>query len=167
MAGPRSEGLTAASSSAADPASGSVDEPLLNTHDIQGNILAGFNKDHQRLIALQIRDVAAARRWLIRILPYVSTLAEVYTFNALFSMRRARLGRDPRTLKVTWMNLAFSRDGIAKLSSEEEADALPDGSFRTGLNRERAESLGDPNLRVKSIPRRDGSSAAARARPTS
>ena len=123
-----------------------VTEPLLDVHDIQGNILAGFNKDHQRLIALRIRDVADARRWLTRVLPWISSLAEVYQFNALFRLRRKRLDQDPHGLVATWMNLAFSRDGIAKLSSADDADALPDSSFRQGLGKDRSEILGDPLL---------------------
>jgi len=121
-----------------------IAEPLLEVDDIQGNILAGFNKDHQRLIALRIRGVPEARQWLTRILPYVSSLAEVHRFNSLYQMRRARLGHDPQSLMVTWMNLAFSRDGIAKLSSSAAADALPDASFRSGLNQERSAFLADP-----------------------
>jgi Dyp-type peroxidase family len=121
-----------------------IPEPLLDVDEIQGNILAGFNKDHQRLIGLRIRGVTEARRWLARILPDVSSLAEVYHFNALFRMRRARLGRDPSGLVATWMNIAFSREGLAKLSSDSEAGALPDAAFQTGLNKDRADFLGDP-----------------------
>lgn len=131
-------------------AAGSTDEPLLDVHDIQGNILAGFNKDHQRLIALQIRDVAAARRWLARVVPSINSLAEVHQFNTLFRMRRSRLGRDPHGLVATWMNIAFSRDGIAKLTSD--ADALPDTSFVAGLTAERSEFLGDPVLPGQTDP---------------
>ena len=32
-----------------------VREPLLDMDDIQGNILAGFNKDHQYLVALKFQ----------------------------------------------------------------------------------------------------------------
>src|SRR5205823_12746414 len=105
---------------------------------------AGFSKDHQRLIALNIRGVAEARRWLARVLPWVSSLAEVHSFNELFRMMRARLGSDPDGLVATWMNLALSRDGIAKLTSEDDADTLPDTSFRLGLGKERSEFLDDP-----------------------
>ncbi|MBI3408061.1 MAG: Dyp-type peroxidase [Planctomycetes bacterium] len=121
-----------------------VAEPLLDVHDMQGNILAGFKKDHQHLIALKIRGIPEARRWLARVLPHISSLAEVHQFNALFKMRRARLNRDPHGLAATWMNLAFSHDGIAKLASADDADALPDDSFRLGLGKERSEFLGDP-----------------------
>jgi len=144
MARRRSASSPSPGPAASVSAPGAVAEPLLDVHDIQGNILAGFNKDHQRLIALRIRDISAARRWLARVLPFISSMAEVHLFNSLFRLRRARLGRDPHTLKVTWMNMAFSRDGIAKLSSDADADALPDDSFRSGLNKDRAEFLSDP-----------------------
>lgn len=118
-------------------------EPPLDIHSIQGNILTAFNKDQQQLIALRILSIADARRWLTRVLPSISSLSEVHQFNALFRARRARLNRDPHGLVATWMNLAFSRDGIAKLTSSADADALPDDSFRQGLCKDRSEFLGD------------------------
>ena len=120
-----------------------IPEPLLDVDEIQGNILAGFSKDHQHLLALKIGDVAAARRWLGRILPYISSLAEVVAFNELFKMRKARLGHDPGGLVATWANIAFSRDGLAALTSPHEADSLPDAAFRLGLPA-RSPGLGDP-----------------------
>jgi Dyp-type peroxidase family len=119
-------------------------EPLLDVHDIQGNVLAGFNKDHQLLTALKIRDVPAARRWLRRIAAQVSNLAEVHQFNGLFRMRRARAGRDPVGLTATWANLALSHPGLATLTSKADADGVPDDAFRTGLP-DRAALLGDPS----------------------
>jgi len=118
-------------------------EPVLDIHDIQGNILTAFNKDHQRLIALRLRSVPDARQWLRRILPHINSLAEVNHFNNSYRMQRARLGHAPRGLTATWMNLAFSRDGIAKLTSDADADLLPDDAFRAGLAK-RAPLLGDP-----------------------
>jgi Dyp-type peroxidase family len=123
---------------------GTISEPLLDVHEIQGNILTGFNKDHQRLIALNIRNVPEARQWLARIAPHVGTLAEVQQFNALFRMKRARLGHDPSGLRANWMSIAFSREGLAKLSSDKDVELLPDAAFRMGLNKDRASFLGDP-----------------------
>ncbi|HEX4610704.1 MAG TPA: Dyp-type peroxidase [Urbifossiella sp.] len=120
----------------------SAREPLLDVHDIQGNVLAGFNKDHQLLTALTIRDVAAARQWLRRVAPHVSSLAEVHQFNGLFRMRRARVGRDPAGLVATWVNVAFSYPGLATLTSPAAADGVPDAPFRAGLPG-RAGVLGD------------------------
>lgn len=36
-------------------------ENLFDIHDIQGNVLAGFNKDYQLLMAFRLRDLIAAR----------------------------------------------------------------------------------------------------------
>jgi Dyp-type peroxidase family len=121
---------------AATPESGrrrAIREPLLAVDEIQGNVLAGFNKDHQLLIALAIRDVASARRWVRRISGAINSTAEVLRFNALFRMLRARLGSDPPGLVATWANVAFSHGGIAKLSSPAVADQVPDAAFREGL----------------------------------
>jgi len=68
------------------------DEGLLEVDDIQGNILAGFNKDYQLLVALAIHDTAAAKAWLSRVAPHISSLAEVSQFNQLFRAKRKRLG---------------------------------------------------------------------------
>ena len=119
-------------------------EPVLDIHDIQGNVLTAFNKDHQRLIALRLRSIPDARRWLRRILPHINSLAEVNQFNALYRMQRARLGHTPHGLAATWMNLAFSHGGIAQLTSDTDADLLPDPSVVAGLGKERAAFIGDP-----------------------
>ena len=120
----------------------SVTEPVLDIHDIQGNILTAFNKDHQRLIALRLRSIPDARRWLRRILPHINSLAEVHHYNALYRMQRARLGHTPHGLAATWMNLAFSHGGLAQLTSIADAGDLPDLSFTAGLAA-RAGFIGD------------------------
>lgn len=130
-------------------------EPVLDVHEIQGNILAGFNKDSQSLLAVKIRDVAAARRWLLRILPHINSMDEVLQFNALFRARRARLGRDPAGMVATWANVAFSRGGIAALTSPADADALPDVSFQAGLVKGTALALGDPVPAGQDDPTKD------------
>src|SRR5215467_7237263 len=100
----------------------STREPLLNVHEIQGNILAGFNKDHQLLIALKIVNVHSAKNWLRRICVEISSTAEVAKFNELFRVQRKRLGRDPKGLISTWANIAFTHQGLAMLSSKADAD---------------------------------------------
>lgn len=120
----------------------SPDEPILDIDDIQGNVLTGFNKDYQLLVALKLSDVPSARNWLRRILPGVNTLAEVGHFNAVFRMRRARLGHDPIGLIATWANIAFSHAGLAALTSAQEADGVPDEAFKEGMAA-RAGILGD------------------------
>jgi Dyp-type peroxidase family len=121
------------------------EEPILEVDEIQGNILAGFNKDHQVLLGLRIRGLEAARAWLARIEPEIATTAEVLRFNDLFRALRARRGKDPAGLVATWVNIAFSFAGLRKLTSEEELAGFPDdeNAFRLGLP-ERSLSLHDP-----------------------
>ncbi len=119
-------------------------EPVLDVHDIQGNILAGFSKDFQILVGLRITDVAGAKEWLRGIHPYVSSTYQVLHFNRLFRSIRARTKQEPVGLAATWFNLSFSHDGIAKLTSKLEADALPDDAFRRGMPDRAVPILGDP-----------------------
>lgn len=121
---------------------GEATEVVLDGDDIQGNALAGFCKDRQLLVALAIRDRGAAKAWLARIAPHLSSLSEVAAFNALFRSKRRRLGHDPAGLIATWANVAFSHAGLAVLTSQSDADGVPDEAFRDGLPA-RAGSLGD------------------------
>lgn len=120
---------------------GAPKEPMLDIRDIQGNILAGFNKDYQTLLFLKILNPMSAKAWLIFIAPYISTVEEVLSFNRLFKLMRDRQGDEPKGLAVTWVNIAFSFDGLMKLTPE--ADQFRDSAFRLGLP-ERAGLLGDP-----------------------
>jgi Dyp-type peroxidase family len=117
-------------------------EPLLDVHDIQGNILAGFNKDQQYLLAVSFHDLSAARRWLRRIAGDISSLELVHHFNSLFRKARHSRGADPAGLIATWANIAFSYPGLVKLTSVKDADGVPDTSFKAGLPKQAA-SLGD------------------------
>jgi Dyp-type peroxidase family len=108
-------------------------EPLLDVQEIQGNILAGFNKDQQLLLALTFRDIPAARRWLRRIAGEISSLELVHEFNSLFRKARASRGSDPAGMIATWANIALSHPGLTKLTSVEDANGVPDGSFQVGL----------------------------------
>ncbi|WP_323073700.1 Dyp-type peroxidase [Mycetohabitans endofungorum] len=120
-----------------------MQEPRLDVDDIQGNILAGFNKDFQMLVGLKIDNVTMAKQWLLAIRDSISTTVEVLQFNRLFSAMRKRVGRDPHGLASTWLNVAFSHGGIAKLTSTAEADSIPDDAFRHGMPA-RSGTLGDP-----------------------
>jgi Dyp-type peroxidase family len=117
------------------------DEPVLNVRNIQGNILAGFNKDYQTLLFLEITKVEQFKEWLKELTPFVATTAEVLAFNRLFKEIRSRRG-DSRTVQATWMNLAFSFRGLEKLAPKD-AKEFTDPAFQKGL-RKRSEGLGDP-----------------------
>jgi Dyp-type peroxidase family len=67
--------------------------PLRNGEDakeIQGNILAGFNKDHQFFVFLQFPDGGSGRAWLAELLPKVATTKQVATFEAFAAGAHAR-----------------------------------------------------------------------------
>ncbi len=84
---------------------------------IQGNILAGFNKDHQTFLFLRFPDGAHGRAWLGALLPRVATTRQVATFNEQFSAaRRARGGDDPEKLTAIWVNVSLTREGLRKLA---------------------------------------------------
>jgi len=122
-----------------------VPEPELDFDDIQGNILAGFNKDFQTFIFLRVgtsaANVTSARRWLRATLhPQLATTREVHDHNRAYSAAR-RAGTTLPT--ATWVNVAFSARGIARLLSQSVVDEFKDEAFKLGLF-ERSEFLGDP-----------------------
>lgn len=120
-------------------------EELLAVHEIQGNILAGFNKDHQHFLFLRIHDREIAKRWLQTLAPRIATTAEVLAFNRLYRSLRTRAGGDPQGLSATWINLAFTISGLAKLTSPQAVAAFEhlDFPFYAGLQ-QRSTLLGDP-----------------------
>jgi Dyp-type peroxidase family len=123
---------------------GAPEEPVLEVDEIQGNILVGFNKDFQAFVFLQILDVVVAKRWLSSLVPRVATTAETLAARRLFRALRARRAEASIGLITTWLNVAFTAEGIKKLTSEADAAAFPDQAFQLGLA-ERSELLGDPS----------------------
>src|SRR5919198_5610451 len=116
------------------------DEPLLDVRNIQGNVLAGFNKDFQTLLFLRIDDVPSFKAWLADFAPLVATAEEVLAFNRLFKRARDRRGYSG-TVKASWINIAFTHAALAKLTTD--AEGFADTSFRTGIVPQSA-ALGDP-----------------------
>src|SRR5262245_56538923 len=94
-------------------------EDVLNIKNIQGNILAGFNKDFQTLLFLRIIDPKEFREWLKELVPFVATTAEVLAFNRVFKEIRARRKSHSRAVQATWMNLAFTTSGLRRLAPRE------------------------------------------------
>jgi Dyp-type peroxidase family len=122
-------------------------EPLYDRsvrRDIQGNIIPGFNKDHQHFLFFRIRDVAHARRWVAAIAPMVTSMDEVVDFVREHRARRLAEGvREPEGLTATWVNIAFSHTAITMLVGPEAAAQFGEQSFRQGLAA-RSTYLGDP-----------------------
>jgi Dyp-type peroxidase family len=115
-------------------------EPVLEVAEIQGNIVAGFNKNFQTLLFLHIDDSALFKPWLAAFVPLVATADEVIAFNRLYKRTRDRRGYSS-SVRARWINIAFSHAGLAKLTPD--ADAFADESFRSGVVAQSA-ALGDP-----------------------
>ena len=128
---------------------GTREEPVYDASaqaDIQGNIIPGFNKDHQHFLFYGLgsrRGVKNAKSFLRWMVPYLSSLEEVIAFRRLWRAQRLRLGPKQVFLRSSWANIAFSSAGIAKLVGKEQVDAFGDRSFQQGMAA-RASHLGDP-----------------------
>jgi Dyp-type peroxidase family len=122
--------------------------PLRRSLQIQGNILAGFRKDHQTLLFLgfPVPDDAAryralARAWLAALLPRIARTKEVANFNERYSAaRRQRGGDDPENLTALWINVGLTYHGLVAFGPTLAADvcdpayaAFCDGPARRAL----------------------------------
>ena len=114
-------------------------EPVLDVANIQGNLVGGFNKNFQTLLFLRIEEPARFKDWLVEFASLVATAEEVIAFNRLYKWMRGRRGHSG--LRSSWINIAFSYEGLKKL--REDADTFADASFRSGLVA-RSPLLGDP-----------------------
>ncbi|MGW4895682.1 Dyp-type peroxidase [Kitasatospora sp. NPDC004240] len=125
-----------------------ADLRLRESDEIQGDIVAGFKKDHVTLLFLKFEDAARAREWLRALAPQIATTRQVAAFNAAFSeARKSSGGDDPRTLKATWLGIGLTYEGMRQLSLTDPFEkAPPTGSgleaFRDG-SAKRAGALGD------------------------
>lgn len=95
--------------------------PLRRSDEIQGDVLAGFRKDHETVVLLRFPDdPAPVRKWLGRLVPRLATTRQVAAFNREFSTaRRTLAGTDPAALKATWVNLSLTYSGLKFLLGEE------------------------------------------------
>lgn len=106
-------------------------EPILADDDIQGNILAGFNKPYQNFISLNFgEDLQQAKSWLSAL--NVTSLQQVMEFRNRFrAFKRFDLVASLNTPTVIWTNIAFTKHGLSKLSPD--AVRFKDAIFNGGL----------------------------------
>ncbi|MEV4318656.1 Dyp-type peroxidase [Actinocrispum sp. NPDC049592] len=104
--------------------------PLRTSTEIQGDILAGFRKDHENVVLLRFPDDAVSvRKWLAKLIPQLATTLQVAAFNTEFSTARHNLaGTDPIGLKATWVNLSLTYPGLKFLMGSEP---FPDQTIPT------------------------------------
>ena len=116
--------------------------PPLNLSDIQGNVLGGFNKDNQTLLALTFPTAAAGRSWVQSVRTQIASAAEVTAFNSARRAVAQRAGAQTSLLTSTWMNVAFTHAGLAALKVNSTDLSLFPQEFRIGMAA-RAPQLGD------------------------
>lgn len=114
---------------------------LRNSTEIQGDILAAFNKDHRVYLFLRFPDQARGRAWLKEIVPLISTTKAVADFNVSFHDARVANGGVDPDLKATWVNVSFTLGGLKLLLKSDPSrdlaqfQAFVDGPLtRTGIN---------------------------------
>ena len=123
---------------------------LLNLSNIQGNILAGFNKDYQDFLFLKFTTPSGGRAWIHELLNpdfdagiAASTSENLLKFNAQFKALRIKGVEKPEEIiSAQWTNLALSFRGLQALGiSPAELDEFPD-AFREGM-KARNKLIGD------------------------
>jgi Dyp-type peroxidase family len=127
---------------------------MLDLENIQGNILAGFNKDHERLLFIGFPQGSEAKAWLREIEPDVASTAEVDAFNRLFKETRRRHGHE-HSVKATWMNVALSASGLKALGVADADLNAFSPSFQHGMKAKSSElgdtGVNDPSTWVKPL----------------
>ncbi|WP_250532341.1 Dyp-type peroxidase [Caballeronia sp. ATUFL_F1_KS39] len=108
-----------------------IEEPILDTDEIQGNILEGFNKDFQGVLPIWFGDdVRQTKEWLAELLPSITWLSEVHGFRKALKAGLALTGEEPIGLTSLWTNISLSWPGIAKLTPQA---GTFDPIFKAGL----------------------------------
>jgi Dyp-type peroxidase family len=114
-----------------------ADERLKDSGEIQGNILAPFNKPHQVFLFVNFNnDQSAARQWLGRLADRVATTRDVAEHNHEYRTLKARYGRAkvtamPETRRV-WMGVGLTSSGLVTLHPELAADLAAYEAFWRG-----------------------------------
>ena len=98
------------------PALGSL--PLRTDDNIQGNVLAGFNKDQQVLLFLRFPSAEVSQTFLRWLLPHIARNDQVVGFNERFSRARKASGTDPADMVAVWTNLSLTADGVDQLAPD-------------------------------------------------
>jgi Dyp-type peroxidase family len=109
-----------------------VVEPVLDMHEIQGNVIPGFGTARLELIGLRIRagEDAAARIWLRDLAPLVTTAAGAWHAREVRRAVARSTGIAPPRDGV-FLNVLLSFDGAAGLGLPTAG--IQDGLFRSGM----------------------------------
>jgi Dyp-type peroxidase family len=99
--------------------------PLRSSVEIQGNVLAAFNKPLQTFLLLAFADADRGRQWLGDMAGLVATTQAVEDFNEVYSDRRDREDGAPEDLHAVWINVTLTFGGLSKLAGRETLDQIP------------------------------------------
>ena len=97
---------------------------ILRLHEIQGNVLGGFNKDNQCFIGLSLESIPLFKKWLAGHIGEVATAEETLAFKTLFKKLAKRRRGLPSAIGAFWINIAFSDAGLRKLNMPLSSDGV-------------------------------------------
>jgi Dyp-type peroxidase family len=118
-------------------------EPILALDQIQGNVIPGFRKDHQRFLFFTFGDVASAHAFVRALAAEVTTAAQALEAHAEWKAQRSAFGGEPSDLGFSFVNVAFTAEGLRLLAPAAEVERFDDAAFKVGLAK-RAGFLKDP-----------------------
>jgi Dyp-type peroxidase family len=123
---------------------GDSDPPLRSSVEIQGNVLAAFNKRHQMFLLVAFADAERGRQWLGDMAPLAASTNGVEDFNEEYSACRRRPGCDADDLHAVWTNVTLTFGGLSKLAKPATIAQIPSrfSALRDGAAR-RAPRVGD------------------------
>lgn len=122
-----------------------------DAHDVQGNVLAAFNKPLATFLLVALPpDVATARAWLSEMEPLVATTKEVEDF---YDRRREPGGK---ALSATWTGLGLTWHGLHALEPPRDLnrDLASQWAFRAGPPGGRGTSATRPRRGCSEAPKR-------------
>ena len=114
--------------------------PLRNgspSDDIQGDILAAFNKDYRMYFFLKFPSQQRGRAWLKELTrqKLIASTRLVATFNERFSSARAATGGNDPDIKAVWLGVSFTFVGLQLLAQDADqlaTDLQHYAAFKTG-----------------------------------
>ena len=110
--------------------------------NIQGNILAGFNKDNMAILALTFSSQVAGRKWIAGAATFAARHSEVADFNQLFKEINSRRGGEHGVLHATWVEVLLTGAGLQQLGIAQAEVQQLSPSLSAGMANAAAD-LGD------------------------